>query len=396
MTASRTRLVLLVWLLALAVILLATWVALADPRGATTWEEVVLVVGLGFGFTTVGAILVARRPREPVGRLALLIGLVAIAGTGLRSMAIVLDAPPGPIPDAGAVALVFGSQLWNTVLMAGGLLLVRFPAGRERDRLSALADALYFFALACTTLVIFAPGLIQSGAIAPAVNPIGIDALGRETAATIANLALFAYIAGLAVTIVVLVRRYRRSGAVVRAQIRWVAAAGAVPLLLFPGLFLGPAFLWSLWFLSTALLPAAIGISILRYRLYDIDRIVGRTLAYAVLSAVLAGVFIVTNLLLQRLVAGAMGSNTLAVAASTLLVAALFQPIRRRIQAPIDRRFNRSHLDAERVVAGFARRTRDEVDLDRLRGAVVNTVSEAVRPADTTIWLRPARGTRIG
>jgi hypothetical protein len=146
--------------------------------------------------------------------------------------------------------------------------------------------------------------------------------------------------------------------------------------------------LWSLWIGSTSLMPAAIGVAILRYRLFDIDRIVSRTLAYALVTALLAAVFVGTNLALQQLVASAAGDNTLAVAGSTLLVASLFQPIRRRIQAPIDRRFNRAHLDAERVIAGFVRETRDEVDLARLRAGVVATVDDAVRPSRTMLWLR--------
>ena len=192
-------------------------------------------------------------------------------------------------------------------------------------------------------------------------------------------MALLAYAVGLGLAIAVIVRRYRRSGQLVRTQIRWVAAASVVPVILFPLLFVD--WMWSLWFLSTALLPIAIGIAILRYRLYDIDRIIGRTLSYAIVTASLAAVFVGSNLVLQAAIAGATGGSTLAVAGSTLLVAALFQPVRRRVQDPIDRRFNRAHLDAERVVRSFAGRARDEVDLGRLREAVVGVVVDAVRPA---------------
>ena len=177
----------------------------------------------------------------------------------------------------------------------------------------------------------------------------------------------------------------------VRAQIRWVAAAGAVPLALVP-FIIAADWLWSLWFVSTMLLPLAIGVALLRYRLFDIDRIVGRTIAYAIVTAILAGVFVVVNLALVALFADATRSNTLVVAASTLLVAALFQPIRRRVQAPVDRRFNRAHLDAERVVGAFARQTRDEVDLERLQDVVVDTIERSVAPSATGLWLRPARG----
>ncbi len=396
MTSTRVRLVSVTWLLALLVTIVASWAALTDPRAATTWEEVVVVFGFGFGFTTVGAILVTRRPREPVGRMALLIGIIAITTTGLKILAVALDGAPGPIPPVGAAAAVVSSQLWGAVLMSAGLLLVRFPAGLERDRLSAIANGMFIVALTCTAIATFAPGQVQAGWIERTSNPLGMSALGRGTAESIANAALLLYVAGLAVTAVVLARRYRRAGPVVRAQIRWVAAAGALPVVLFPGLFIGPAWLWSAWQLSLALLPIAIGIAILRYRLYDIDRIIGRTLSYAIVTALLAAVFVGTNLLLQALVAGAGELPPIAVAVSTLIVATLFQPIRRRVQAPIDRRFNRAHHNAEQLVGVFARQARDEVDLGRLRTAVVEVVVEAVRPAGATIWLRSERPIAVG
>ena len=146
--------------------------------------------------------------------------------------------------------------------------------------------------------------------------------------------------------------------------------------------------MWSLWILSFLLLPIAIGIAILRYRLYEIDRIVSRTLSYALVTALLAAAFVGTNLALQAAVADMTDGSTLTVAVSTLVVAALFQPIRRRVQAPIDRRFNRAHLDAERVVGSFAQRTRDEVDLARLRHAMVAVVVDAMTPAGADVWLR--------
>ena len=162
-----------------------------------------------------------------------------------------------------------------------------------------------------------------------------------------------------------------------------------LPVILFPLLIVGPELIWSIWFISTAAIPVAIGIAILRYRLFDIDRIIGRTIGYGIATALLATAFVGINLLVQAEFAGAMGENTLAVAVSTLIVAALFQPIRRRVQAPIDRRFNRAHLDAALVVSAFGRQSRDEVDLGRLRDAVVGVVVEAVRPDGAALWLRP-------
>ena len=195
------------------------------------------------------------------------------------------------------------------------------------------------------------------------------------------------YAASLVLAVLEVISRYRRADPIVRAQIRWVAAAGAVPLALVPFIVVAD-WLWSLWYLSTMLLPLAIGVALLRYRLFDIDRIVGRTIAYAIVTAILAGVFVVVNLTLVALFADATRSNTLVVAASTLLVAALFQPIRRRVQAPVDRQFNRARVDAEATAAAFADRMRDEVEIDAVAGDLERTVDLTVRPSNQGLWLR--------
>jgi len=181
--------------------------------------------------------------------------------------------------------------------------------------------------------------------------------------------------------------RYRRADAIVRAQIRWVAAAGAVPTILIPFILVAD-WLWSLWFLSSMLLPIAIGVALLRYRLFDIDRIIGRTIAYAIVTAILAAVFVTVNLVLVSQLADATRSNTLVVAASTLLVAALFQPIRRRVQAPVDRQFNRARVDAEATAAAFADRMRDEVEIDAVAGDLERTIDLTVKPSSQGLWLR--------
>jgi hypothetical protein len=138
-------------------------------------------------------------------------------------------------------------------------------------------------------------------------------------------------------------------------------------------------------------LPAiAVGVAILRYHLFEIDRIISRTLSWAVVTGLLGAVFVGLVVGLQALSANVTKSNTLAVAASTLVVAALFQPLRRRVQGAVDRRFNRARYDAQRTTDAFAAQLRDEVDLARLRVALVDTVEEAVRPASASVWLRSA------
>jgi hypothetical protein len=150
------------------------------------------------------------------------------------------------------------------------------------------------------------------------------------------------------------------------------------------------AWVWDAWLLSFLLVPIAIGIGILRYRLYDIDRIISRSLSYAVVTALLAGIFVGVNLLLGSLIASVTAGSTVAVALSTLLVAGLFQPIRRVVQAPIDRRFNRARVDADATLQQFGERVRDEVDLTRIGDSVRATATEALAPAGIAVWLRSA------
>lgn len=136
--------------------------------------------------------------------------------------------------------------------------------------------------------------------------------------------------------------------------------------------------------------PISIGVAVLRYRLFDIDRVVNRSISYALVTTVLASVFVATNMGLQAVASGATGGGTIAVASSTLLVAALFQPLRRLVQAPVDRRFNRARIDAERSHAASAERTREEVDLARLIIETGRVVGDAVQPAAGGVWLRRA------
>ena len=287
MTASRVRPAFLVWLFAMLVIVVSGWVLLPFPRRPTGWEEIVWTIGFGMGFATVGAILVDRRPSEPVSRITLAIGLMVVAAVGFRAFAVALDSRPGDLPAAGALAAMTSQALQLLAFMtAGGFLLVRFPSGAEGDRLTSAVNLLYSLAVVAVVLGMFVPGPIGIDWVSAARNPIGVDLVDPVTISGVANVALLGYAVGLGLAIAVIVRRYRRSGQLVRTQIRWVAAASVVPVILFPLLYAWD-WMWSLWFLSTALLPIAIGIAILRYRLYDIDRIIGRTLSYAIVTAAL-------------------------------------------------------------------------------------------------------------
>jgi hypothetical protein len=190
------------------------------------------------------------------------------------------------------------------------------------------------------------------------------------------------------------VTRYRRSVGVERQQLRWFVAAVAlavVPITISP-LGGGPgAFLLAVSGLM--LVPASVWIAVTRYRLYEIDRLISRGLSWAVLSGLLLAVYAGAVLLLQTALGGVIQGQAVAVAGSTFLAAALFQPLRRRVQRAVDHRFNRAHYDAERTATDFAERLRDEVDVDHLRTTLAATAGGAVDPTRVGVWLRPAPGT---
>ena len=198
--------------------------------------------------------------------------------------------------------------------------------------------------------------------------------------------------------------RYRRSTGIVRLQLRWlvsavvfviVAAAFGLGILAVFGEESG-GLGWLPAIVAYPTVPLAIWIAVTRYRLLEIDRIVSRTLAYAVVTGVLALVFVGIVLGLQAALAGLTAGDTLAVAISTLVVAALFQPVRGRVQRAADRRFNRSRYDAERTVESFASNLRDEVDLERLRGDLRTVIGRSLAPTSVGVWLRLSERTPGG
>ena len=217
------------------------------------------------------------------------------------------------------------------------------------------------------------------------------------------SLVLF-LIALMGIAAVSLLVRYRRSGGILRLQLRWLVASAtflvvallsAFAALAVAGDVLGGV-VWLPAIVAYPTIPIAIGVAITRYRLFEIDRIISRTIGWALLTAILAGIFAATIVGLQAVLAPLTQNNTLAVAASTLIAAALFQPLRRRVQHAVDRRFNRSRVEADRAAAGFAGHVRSEVDLGALRAALIETAADAVHPEATALWLRtaPDRGNR--
>jgi hypothetical protein len=340
----------------------------------------------------VGALLASRRPRHPVGWLLLGIGL------GLAASALVepyvkygLIVRPGSLP--GARYLVGLSYVTTLVwLSCAGFVLLLTPTGRLPSprwrwwaRLAAAAPVV-------TTLA----SVVQPDPLAPDWygNPLAVPALSRVLVIP-AVAGVVVVLASLPVGAASLVGRFRRARGTECQQLRWLALAailGALLLLvaLVAGFVLSEdgVVLTSLA-LCVALLPLATGAAILRYRLYDLDRIISRTLAWTLLTLLLTLAYAAVVLGLGRLLPQ---NSNLGVAAATLAVAALFQPLRRRVQQAVDRRFNRRRHDAARLIEAFGARLRDQVDLDAVGGELLAVVDQTMQPTRASLWLRPRAG----
>jgi hypothetical protein len=346
------------------------------------------------GFTAVGALILERRPGEPVGRICLAVGIVFSIAAIFRLIVGFIDGLAGPLPPIGAALAVVGSTLSSlALLLCGPLLISRFP-----DRAAAAwqrrAEDLLMAAVGLVVVVAASrPGPVEGGLIEPAANPLAVDWLPADADAVFTVIAM-TYAAAYLVTSFGLLRRYRRGGPIVRAQIRWFAASIAISLGLL-GVVLATTdnealnnISWFLWIASLLLPPVAITIAILRYRLYDIDRIVSNAIGYGVVTLVLFSVFAIVNLALVSQVSPLVDNEGIAVAASTLVVAGLFNPLRTSVQRSVDRRFHRARYDAERTVRDFATRLRDELDLATLATDLASTTVTAVEPASAVLWLR--------
>jgi hypothetical protein len=209
------------------------------------------------------------------------------------------------------------------------------------------------------------------------------------------GLSFLVLIVGIGGSAASLIVRFRRATGEQRVQIKWLALAGALVAVIFPIALVG----YGVWgedvsnvaiMLSVLSLPVAAGVAILRYRLYDIDVVINRTIVYGALTVILAGTYLGSVLVLQLLLNGLSGDSGLAVAASTLGVAALFRPARARVQGVVDRRFYRRKYDAGRTLTAFSTRLRDEVDLEALSSELRAVVDDAMQPSHVSLWLREA------
>ncbi len=353
---------------------------------------ILLTVDLG----TMGALVASRRPRHPIGWLLLLAGVlfsISVVGSGYAAESERLSNGTWPL-----TVLAAWLSSWTFVPALGVVAIfvpLLFPTGhlptpRWRPMVPIGAAGL----LGGLAPAAFSPGPLSE--VTSVTNPVGIPGAGPilELINTLSGiLAPAVFVA----VIVSLVLRYRHGSQTERDQIKWFlypAGIAAIGL----GIGLPDAGLvsdagWTIGLTGMALLPVAIGIAILRHRLFDIDLLIKRTLVYGALTLMLGATYVASVLVLQELLAPLVADNGLAIAASTLGVVALFQPLRRRIQGSVDRRFYRSRYDAARVINSFGARLRDQVELDRLTEALHDSVTDALQPASAWVWMRE-RGAR--
>jgi hypothetical protein len=386
-------------LLALFVISMVVTIILSVANGSFQQEPAgFLAQLLGYSaFMVVGALIVAHRPGNAIGWIFTAIGLLTATWAPAGEYITYLYwTRSGSLPDAILVAwALLGGTWYLTVALALVFAPLLFPTGRllsPRWRpvawLAGAATAAFMVLAALKPDLDRAPGRVIA-------NPIGVAWVVDPEHSLIGLALLSLMVVLLLVAFGSLVVRFRRSRGDERQQLKWITyASGLLPL---AGLaYLLPEALGTVVFtVPLVFLPAAVGIAILRYRLYDIDRLINRTLVYGLLTALLAGVYSGVVLVGGQLFGG-VGRDppSWAVATATLAVAALFQPARRRIQAVVDRRFNRRRYDAAKTVEAFSARLRDEIDLDSLSAELLAVADQTMQPTMAALWLRPSAPTR--
>jgi hypothetical protein len=337
---------------------------------------------------TVGAVLASRRPRHPVGWLLLALGLLLVAdGVASGYASYGLLARPGALPAADYVAVYLGHSAIPVAACLGFMLLLTptgsLPSPRWRwwARIAAAAPL--------AALVWLAPQPLQD-LFQSVANPLaGAAFAGPRPVVVVVTVG--ATLLPISIGAWSLVVRVRRARGVERQQLRWLALAAAlvavgvlaIAVLAVAGI---EAPLGWLFGGCVALLPVAAGASILRYRLYDLDRIISRTLAYGLLTVLLGSAYTGVVLGLGRLLPQ---GSSLVVAGATLAVAGVFQPARRRIQRAVDRRFNRRRYDAAHTMQAFSGRLREQVGLDTLTAELLAVVEQTMQPTQASLWLRP-------
>ena len=354
------------------------------PANMTSWDfSDVFGDVVNMALPVGGFVLVSRRPGNRIGWLALAAGLTL----GLSSFADqyeqrALVAAPGSLPG-GPAALWVSTWIWPISLAMVAFLFLLFPTGRLRSRRWRPAAWFVGAVFALSTAAVMAGATREwahpSASFSQLVSPPVLAAM------------VICFPAALVVSGSAIVVRFVRSAGEERLQLKWFAAAAVLVVATFIALILtnsnsvAAAILNNLALLC---LNVAIAIAVLKYRLYEIDRIISRTLAYTIVTGLLVGLYAGLVLLATRVLSF---SSPVAVAASTLVAAALFSPLRRWVQRVVDRRFNRARYDADQMVTAFAARLKDSVDLDAVQADLASAVQRALEPAHVSLWINDGR-----
>jgi hypothetical protein len=343
------------------------------------------------GFATVGLVLTLRRPGNPIGWLYGAAGLAWAYTVPLAPWVDQLLREGRPLPFIAQLTVASADLSWAPAIALGVTLpALLLPNGHLRSRRWRVVVATSVTGAALTTLAgPLVPGPLEEVGIE---NPLGLAGPAGDVAGALALVGILLHWWSLPPAAVCVVLRFRSSRGVERQQMRWVAAgaAGAVLGLLvsaLAGIGIAPDAISNLVYPALLCPPVAVAVAVLRYRLWDLDRVVSRTLGYGLVTLLLglgyAGVVLGLGRLLPE-------SSSLVVAGATLAAVAAFSPLRRRVQALVDRRFNRRRYDAARTLEGFAARLRDQVDLEALGGELLGVVDQTMQPTQASLWLRHA------
>jgi hypothetical protein len=330
----------------------------------------------------VGLVLASRRPENRIGWAFLAAGLaLGLSGFSDQYALHALVADPGPWPAGRAAAWLF-NVIWVIPVAMLAFVFLLFPTGHVRSRRWRLAG--WFIGVVFTLATVWALIAATSQWARPFTSPFSQP--GSPAGSPVPYLmTAFLISAALLVSVAAVVVRFAKSSGEERLQLKWCAMAALVLVVVFvASIWVNSAIVNVLQSLAFLGLWTAIAIAVLKYRLYDIDRLISRTLAYAIVTGALVGLYAGLVLLATQVLTL---KSPVAVAASTLIAAALFSPLRSRVQRAVDRRFNRARYDADQAVAAFAATLKDAVDLDAVQADLAGVVQRALEPAHVSLWI---------
>jgi hypothetical protein len=356
-------------------------------------DGALFALGFPLGYATVGLVLTLRRPANPIGWLYAASALVWSLIIPLGPWVDQLVRDQRPLPLLAKLEAMAGVTIWAPAIALGVTLpALLVPDGRLRSPRWRVVVAT---AIAGPAMFMVGAFLIPGPSTDTPVsfdNPLGQPGVVGTIAEDVSLAGLALHAASLPAALLCVILRFRSSRGVERQQMRWVATGAAIAVL---GVTVPLGDLRGAWVDPLVILcvPVAVAVAVLRYRLWDLDRIISRSVAYALLTLLLglgyAGVVLGLGRLLPE-------SSSLAVAAATLAAVAAFAPLRRRVQDAVDRRFNRRRYDAARTVDAFSLRLRDQVDLDALHGELLAVVDQTMQPTRASLWLRPLQEAGTG